>query len=164
MAWFVSGLVLGLCLSVVFIVYDRGLIAFPTGSDSVAAVQEERTAALEQPTFEFYTMLPEMEVAVSEEVLAPVTESTEATTPSGQLDGAYVFQVGSFRKLGDADRLKASLALLGLEAQIQTVSINGEETWHRVRVGPYTDRTGLGEARSRLKDNQFTPMLLKIKG
>ena len=71
--------------------------------------------------------------------------------------------MGSFRSLADADRLKAQLALMGLEPSIQTVSIDGTETWHRVRVGPFSGRREVGEARQRLKENELESLLLKLK-
>ena len=73
-------------------------------------------------------------------------------------------QVASFKTLEDADRLKASLALVGLVASIQTVSVNGEVTYFRVRVGPYTDVGRLNEARTRLREQNFEPLVLKVRG
>jgi cell division protein FtsN len=78
--------------------------------------------------------------------------------------GKYILQVGSFRNLEDADRLKAKLAFLGLEGSIQTLSIDGKETWHRVRVGPYSARAQLDEARAMLKSNKYEVLLLKLTG
>ena len=110
--------------------------------------------ALAQAKLDFYQVLPEMEVAVEEaEVVAgaPVVERSELAAP---VDGPFVIQVASFRQLTDADRVKASLALIGLEGQIQTVSIEGQ-TWHRVRLGPFNELIGLNDVRSRLYENDF---------
>jgi cell division protein FtsN len=74
-----------------------------------------------------------------------------------------VLQVGSFRDLSEADRQKATLALIGLEADIQTVSIDGEETWHRVRLGPYQSLDALNEARGRLYENHIDTIVYKLK-
>ena len=74
-----------------------------------------------------------------------------------------MLQAGSFRKLGEADRLKAELALLGMQAKIQTVAIDGENKWHRVRLGPFTNVQALNEARSTLKSNGVAVMVLKIR-
>ena len=165
--WFTAGLLLGLGLSVLTIGYERGYLAFafPQSGDAIAAthVPSQGHVDTSKPTFEFYTMLPEMEVAVSDEEVLERPSTEVSTDKDKVLAGSYVLQVGSFRQLTDADRLKANLALLGLEAQIQTVSINGEETWHRVRVGPYDKSTRLNEARNRLKDNKINSILLKIK-
>jgi cell division protein FtsN len=74
-----------------------------------------------------------------------------------------VLQVGSFRTYEEADRLKASLSLMGLEANIQTVSVDGKPAVHRVRVGPYTDMAKVNDARRRLREHSLEPILLKIK-
>ena len=71
--------------------------------------------------------------------------------------------MGSFRKLADADRLKARLALLGHRATIQVVSIDGAETWHRVRVGPFRGRRAASKARRQLTDNELESLVLKLK-
>ncbi len=46
------------------------------------------------------------------------------TRPVAKDKSAYILQMGSFRKFADADRMKARLALIGIEAEIQRVSIN----------------------------------------
>ncbi|MBU0499852.1 MAG: SPOR domain-containing protein [Gammaproteobacteria bacterium] len=63
--------------------------------------------------------------------------------PAAEPAGAAVFmlQMGSFRNYNDADRLKASLGLLGIRADIQSVTVSGpsgQNTVHRVRGGPYS--------------------------
>jgi cell division protein FtsN len=75
-----------------------------------------------------------------------------------------MLQVGSFQRAGDAERLKASLALIGLQASVQRVTIDGEQTWHRVRLGPYTDPARLDAARARLREHDYQAMVLRIRG
>ena len=116
-----------------------------------------------QTRFEFYTLLPEMEVAVPEQELRSKPTVEAQTVEPSEAGDTYLLQVGSFRLREEAERLKASLALLGLEANLQTVSVNGEETWHRVRVGPYRNVKALNEARQQLRDNQYDAMVLKIR-
>jgi cell division protein FtsN len=140
---------------------------------AVATTPGEGTAA-STPRFEFYTLLPEKEIAIPEAEIAPDPPSPPAASPArvasapgaGNVQSAgtrYLLQVGSFRSLEDADRLKARLAFMGLEPSIQTVSIDGAETWHRVRVGPFGGRSEVSEARRRLKENQLDSLLLKLK-
>lgn len=45
-------------------------------------------------------------------------------------------QAGSFTKATEADNLKASLALMGIEASVQQVMVQ-DKTFYRVRLGPY---------------------------
>lgn len=71
-------------------------------------------------------------------------------------------QVAALREEKDADRLKARLALLGLDVQVQQVS-SGETTLHRVRVGPFkTEDEALG-ALDTLAVNNYEPRLFKEK-
>lgn len=113
------------------------------------------------PKFDFYTILPEMEVMVPDQDITGKVEHgvTQIATP-----GTYVLQAGSFRRYDQADHLKAQLALLGLNASIQSVTINGDETWHRVRIGPFHNLNRLNQAREVLKTHHVEALLLKLKG
>jgi len=113
-----------------------------------------------RPRFEFYTILPEMEVPVQDEAL-PRRAARPPKAP--QEKGTYLLQVASFRSHQEADRLKASLALLGMEADIQTVSIDGKATWHRVRLGPFSSFSRANEVRQRLRAHDLDAMVLKVK-
>ncbi len=127
----------------------------PASKDKAAGEKSEDKG----PRFDFYHILPELEVTVPDDELAKEEKRTTAKKQSVR----YLLQAGSFREYKEADRLKASLALLGLEAKIQTVTINSKDTWHRVRVGPYDSVRALGKARRRLQDNGIQPIVLKIK-
>lgn len=118
-----------------------------------------------KPRFDFYTMLPKMEVVIPEqEVVEPTPKPGQPVQPV-EKPGTYILQAGSFRKYEEADRLKATIALtLGMQAEIQTVTINGKDTWHRVRLGPYSDLAALNQARNRLKEHDIDAILLRIKG
>ena len=112
------------------------------------------------PRFDFYTILPEMEVAVPEQ---EVTGQTVQGLAQVEKAGTYVLQAGSFKSFQEADRLKASLVLLGIEANIQTVTVNNKDTWHRVHIGPYKELAELNRVRARLKQNHIDAVLLKVK-
>ncbi|MEJ2645323.1 MAG: SPOR domain-containing protein [Gammaproteobacteria bacterium] len=114
-----------------------------------------------KPKFDFYTILPEQEVVVPDQ---DITGSTRKGVRQVEQPGKYLLQVGSFQSHKQADELKAKLALLGLEASIQTVTINNNETWNRVRIGPYTNLGTLNDARARLNAHHIKAILLKLKG
>jgi cell division protein FtsN len=170
--WFVAGLLVGVA-GTLFAEFQQyfsaegvvGAVREATRSDakkaSAASASSQAESKTKRPRFEFYTLLPEMEVAV------PDDELTRADTGSGrrseEADVTYVLQAGSFRKLAQADRLKAELALIGMPAQIQTVSIEGGAKWHRVRVGPFTNLQALNEARAELQRNGLKVMVLKVR-
>nr|VFK78662.1 MAG: Sporulation related domain-containing protein [Candidatus Kentron sp. SD] len=125
-----------------------------------------------EPRFEFYTILPEREVRVPEhEIHSRQSKKPKKAEPPDQAEkqapthasGRYILQVGSFRHLEDADRLKAKLAMGGFDVEIQTVSMNNGDRWHRVRLGPYKDLGKIYRIRSGLQKKGFTPLVLKEK-
>lgn len=171
--WFGAGACVGALATAALLLYEPGVNSPDSGAP--AAAQDSRAAA---PRFEFYTLLPEKEIAIPEAELDAPAPAVRTVAPSDAAPAArpeapaspprvdsdrYLLQVGSFRKLEDADRLKARLAFMGLESAIQTVSIDGAETWHRVRVGPFIGRDALDQARTTLKQNKFESMALKLK-
>ena len=138
------------------------------------------------PRFEFYKLLPDQEVYVpapepsiapSPAKPAPATDNRVnakrppppaiATPPprdTREENGDYLLQAGSFRSLNEADQLKANLALLGIEASVQNVELATGETWHRVRIGPFSDRQHLTEVRKRLQANNIHAIVLRRGG
>lgn len=133
--------------------------------------REEKPTA-PKPNFEFYTILPEMEVVIpDEEIVTPEPPPSnrkptvqETQQASRETKGGYILQMGSFRKYQDADRLKARLALLGISAEIQKVSINNRDTYHRVRSGPYRSKSELNSARNIVKKSGINSLVIKLKG
>lgn len=177
---FITGLAIGLTATA--IVYFGGFgqrpsVARPAtaivpGSvpEPVAPVQEDHSAMTPaaagveeapQPKFDFYKILPEIEVTVPEEEIAnpaPATTATKAET------GAYILQVGSFQRFEDADQAKAQLALQGVTSSIQRVVIDGQDIWFRVHVGPYANLKDVQAMRARLVQAGSNVVVLKIGG
>ena len=160
---FLAGVLTGVALSGgIFLAARLGVFPYLgfgeiTGPVSAPLTAEKRA----EPRFEFYTLLPAMEVEVETEPFvprAPKTDKSEEERPAS--DVRYVVQAGSFRRYADADTQKARLALLGLESVIHSVSINGGETWHRVRLGPLAG-DALAAARAELAENRVETMLFK---
>ncbi len=112
-----------------------------------------------KPSFDFYYILPELEVAVPEQELAAQSRQ-ESSQPDQKVE--YILQAGSFRQLEQADQLKAKLALQGIDANIQTVNINSD-TWHRVRIGPIHTMSKLNQTRKRLMENGISSIVVKSK-
>ena len=93
-----------------------------------------------QPVFDFYTVLPEREVDIPLlEDDAPAKKKATIRQPPPKKGDRYLMQVGSYQSLRDADRQKAQLALLGLQASISTAQVAGV-TYYRVEMGPYDAR------------------------
>ena len=167
--WLVTGLMIGLFIAFLVHIKDNypGLSLKDDKKTSSKISQRKtqtdpskKSTEKEKFRFDFYTILPEMEVAVPEDDV-----STDSNEPAKAMTkpGTYILQVGSFKTLEQADRMKASLALLGIEANIQSVTINNKESWHRVRIGPYNKLDDLNRTRNRLKQNKIDALLLKLK-
>jgi cell division protein FtsN len=178
------GLIIG--LFVAFLVYLDDLDSPPSSSVERQPAEEqptetEETASAEEddaddsPRFEFYSILPELEVVVpdaSEEGGGAVEgapgapedsgERDTGTAPAPDSDARFYLQAGSFQKPEQADRMKARISLLGLDVEIQEVKINGED-WHRVRAGPFTDSSKLKDAQKRLRGDDIDYLVTRDK-
>jgi cell division protein FtsN len=113
-----------------------------------------------KPRFEFYKVLTDKQ---DTSVVAPDKHANKpqpADKKPATADEPQFLQAGSFSNADDAEKLKARLALLGIEAIIQTANIPDKGVWHRVRMGPYKNTDEMGRARSLLKQNgvEATPM------
>ncbi|TCS69445.1 sporulation related protein [Sulfuritortus calidifontis] len=85
----------------------------------------------------------------------------DAKTPVANLPRElYWLQVAALKSPADADRLKAKLALLGMDVAVQKVDSAGV-TLHRVRVGPFKTEDAAIAAMDTLAANQFEPRLIK---
>ncbi len=108
--------------------------------------------------FDFYEMLPKFEVVLPETELEARPDVVETALEE---PGRYVLQAGSFSAEGDAERMRANLALLGIESRIQKVTIDADD-YHRVRIGPTSDLEALNGTRTRLRDAQVEVLLIKL--
>jgi cell division septation protein DedD len=113
-------------------------------------VSEKPTAEVPpppKPRFDFYDLLPKMEVVVPDEELdaPPVPSPVSPAESSGP--SRYLVQVGSFRAAEDADRLKAQLALLGFEARVVPARIDNRQMRYRVRLGPHVGKDAVNTVR-----------------
>jgi cell division protein FtsN len=172
---FLIGLLAGVAISVVVAIFvkggdspflskdgpstqmdDDGLRPLP---DSVVPQDEgANTDADGKPRFDFYTILPGTETQVTEQQI----KQKEAEAPTAKTSENYFLQVGAFQSEQEADNQKAKLALLGMEAIVQTATIPDKGIWHRVRVGPFTDLDQINKARGDLVRNGFNADLIKV--
>ena len=135
----------------------------PDVGETTAEAAPVEPAEPPEPRYDFFTVLPEMEVVVPERELRQRADEAPETAPAGAPAEQYVLQAGSFRSAADAEQLKARLALLGLVARVQTVTVD-TVTWHRVRLGPVDGARAADELRRRLDDEGFDAMVMKANG
>lgn len=170
--WLFSGILIGLGLS--WFLMSRGYLPVPQHADDgstgpirpdgseTALVDELESIEKkpERPQYDFFTVLPEMEVVVPEDELNVRSQPDGRSPAEGNGARQYLLQVGSFRQLSDADEMKARLALLGIVAQIQEVKVN-DATWHRVRVGPVEGARAADEIRGQLTEHGIDSLVMQ---
>lgn len=110
-----------------------------------------------KPRFDFYKILPGTEEPATDQQLKDAQKSAPAVKET------FYLQAGAFQSAPDADNLKARLALLGVEAAIQTTSVPDKGVWHRVRIGPYANVEELNRTREALKQNGVETTLVKVR-
>lgn len=91
--------------------------------------------------FQFYDILPGKSEprpdGATPSPQSPAAVAAGKSAEAGKAPAAELqLQAGSFQNSKDADNLKATLALSGLEAGVQQVMV-GDKVWYRVRLGPY---------------------------
>lgn len=127
-----------------------------------------KKSSVVEPTFDFYTLLPETEIVADSpktiEQKTIVTAPQEQNVTDTPVEGdSYLIQVGSFKRAEDADGFRARLALLGMESKVQTVTIDNTDTWHRVQVGPIFGRLEADKLQKQLKQNGIDSLLMRAK-
>lgn len=125
--------------------------AAPPATDKPASDKPER--------FSFYDMLPNYEIVPYEAEPKAERPQRNATTP-----GNYVIQAGSFTEQDRADRLKARMALLGIESHIQSGTGPSGITRYRVRVGPVSDVNRVNDILKTLREHNIRTLLMRGKG
>lgn len=99
----------------------------------VQSISEDPLPELPKEEWEFIKILPGYEVQVDVEAV--------------KSDKLFLMQCGSFRQFEQADAMKATMAMAGLEPQIRG-SNNG---WYRVILGPYNSRRDAEKDRHKLE-------------
>jgi len=175
---FLTGLMVGFLCGVIA---SLALVMFIKGKESPFAVQTTEPASnlsekiaedvknrkkppadsnkVEEKTqFDFYTILPGTESKVSAEEERKIVEEA----PQPVVEKTYYLQIGAFQTEEEADNMKATLALQGFEAVVQTATIPEKGIWHRVRVGPLTSLDQINQTKENLLANGFKADLIKV--
>jgi cell division protein FtsN len=164
-----SGLVLGLLAAIgvawylkkspsPFVEADKAAAPVQTEAEKNKSREHARLDAAmakpdAKPRFDFYKILPGTE-----------ERAAEPNKPGQPQSRENVFlQAGAFQNAADADNLKARLALLGLEASIQTTALPDKGVWHRVRLGPFAKTEDIEHSRATLKQAGIEPVLVKVR-
>jgi cell division protein FtsN len=132
----------------------------PEPDQRAAESGSERAAASSEAgdRYDFYQMLPNFEVVVPEK-----DRDVKRDLPAAKIErpGVYVLQAGSYRNLPDAERVRAQLALQGIDAKVQRVAVDND-VWHRVRIGPISDINELNRVRKQLQAAEVDGLVIRV--
>jgi len=115
----------------------------------------------EKPRYEFYKILPGTDAPVPQ-AASQATPKQDAAVPAPASDVLFL-QAGAFQKPADADNLKARLALMGVEASVQQVTLAEKGVLHRVRIGPYANPDEMAKTRTLLAQNGIQASVVRVK-
>jgi cell division protein FtsN len=109
-------------------------------------------------SYAFYDQLPKFEVVIPEKEkdVRPDIKSVPETRR-----GTYVLQAGSYKNFADADRVRAQLALQGIESKVQKVTVD-DNTWHRIRIGPISKLDELNRLRQILRKADVDVLVIRV--
>ena len=180
------GMALGLALAagVAFYLLRAGnpyqqSVASSTPRDAKEPPRGAKSDASDKPRFDFYKILPGSEepkvasktnapdrVTVERATQPPPTiakadEHASADKPPAKAADRFWLQAGSFSGEGDAENLKARLALSGWEASVQTADLAEKGKRYRVRLGPYDNTDELNRIKGELGKRGFEVAVIK---
>jgi cell division protein FtsN len=124
-----------------------------------APADPEAAAGKPAQKYDFYEMLPNFEVVVPEkdkDVKRDLPAAAKIERP-----GVYVLQAGSYRNEPDAERVRAQLAMQGLQAKVQRVAVDSD-VWHRVRIGPISNLDELNKVRKQLQAAEVDALVIRV--
>ena len=139
----------------------------PPESAPVRPSPEQPVTDRERPRFQFYELLPHDSIPIPESprrgVVAPTPPPATVPEVQGTQATHVLLQVGSFRGFPQADELKARLAMMGLQADIREVRIEGQ-VFYRVFLGPFQNEAQADRWRDRLKRENIEALRVTVSG
>ena len=127
-----------------------------------AAQQQATAGTVANADGSLPTPIAETSTATSAASTATATSTAATTTAAtaGNDDTRYLLQAGAFGASGDAETVKAKIAMLGLNARVESAQIGGK-TVYRVRMGPYGSASELADAKAKLSGGGLPAMAVK---
>ena len=103
-----------------------------------------------KPRFEFYDML-----ANSDNGPERIYNQEKI---KAQEHAKYFLQVAAFKKMSQADHLRAELTLKGFTVAVKNIKTKGKQ-WSRVQVGPYSTLVAAKHAQKQLSHNSYKSVI-----
>lgn len=92
----------------------------------------------------------------------PVSSGLEKVAQRTVAQQSYYLQAGNFEEPDDAERARATVLMLGLDASIVVRNDSNGQAGHRVRIGPFFDPSRLTEAKLRLRSNNIPYEIIRV--
>lgn len=164
--WLIVGVALGFAGAAGYYITrpaTDGPVAAANGDKARADGKKKIDIPPKEPSrFTFYELLPDYEVVIPKEALkAKPVPAPDANAPATS-PGRYLIQVGAFKERAEAEQQKANLALLGVESRIEKVTIDNDQTWYRVRIGPEKDQRRVENILARLEENDIKALVMMV--
>jgi len=141
----------------------RGEVKSSVEQSSVTHQETART------TFDFFTVLPEIErlIPETENVTEPFSEIEKDLADKSPIDpktsgSYYMLQVASYTAELEADQMKLQLAKAGFTSSVQHISIQNQGDFYRVRIGPFSTMQELEEVNAKLSRLGIEALRLKV--
>ena len=128
--------------------------AAPSAAAATRAADDQTTDASDRADDVSAAELVFYEQLRNSEVVIPESVQADAAAAAAQ---EYVIQAGSFPALAGADRMKANLALIGIDSHIERAII-GSDIYHRVMIGPLQGRADINRVIRRLREARIDPL------
>ncbi|HVF65027.1 MAG TPA: SPOR domain-containing protein [Casimicrobiaceae bacterium] len=181
------GLVLGIAIAATVGLYVTG--GWKAYQQQIAGTRESvrdapkiaaKPAEPEKPRFDFYKILPgdDAKTTAAKPVTpdrATVADKTEksdkakaaekvatADPSAAKPSDRFWLQAGSFVSESEAENLRARLALVGWEAQLQQGQLPDKSVRYRVRLGPYDNVDELNRIKGELARRGFDVAVIRL--
>jgi cell division protein FtsN len=163
-----SLLVLGLAIGIVVAVLVQWVISTANTPGSglhniltrPAKPKPKPKAAVRKPSqktrYDFYTILPESESVVQDSEWERMGRTRDPNI-------SYVLQAAAYNRFADADRLKAKLAINGLQSEIQKITVGNKRSYYRVRLGPFNRAIDADDTNRKLAKLGIKALRLKVR-
>ena len=143
-------------------------------SPQLSSIEREAPKAGDRPRFDFSKILPGTEgrrapkdenaavatTAQPAKAVAVIQASSQAVDSTA---GKYFLQAGSYQNAADAEDQRAKLALMGIEATMQSVEIPDKGTLNRVRLGPYSSVDEMNQVKTELLKRGVSTAVIKTQ-
>jgi cell division protein FtsN len=135
---------------------------------NLSGVEREAAKQGERPRFDFSKILPGTEERKTQKEESATSQTGEKSAPAAQKaeqpvdkDGKFFLQAGAYQNAADAEDQRAKLALMGIEASMQTVAVPDKGTLNRVRLGPYGSAEEMNHVKAELLKRGVTTAVIR---